>query len=237
MLSASDIETYRTCPLKYKFARVFRIPQEPTINQRFGILVHQVLERFHVGDGRGRCDEMLGLLEAGWRRGGFGDTDEERQLHGKATRGAAALPRALPRTRTPSRCGSSARSRSSSAPHLLRGRVDRVDRLPDGALRAHRLQDRPPEDAGAAARRRAARRSTRSARARRGTSRPRSRPTSTCSTTRRCPLPRGEVDREWIADTVFDVAEGILGQGFEPTPSYAACSMCDYRIVCPAAER
>ena len=48
VLSASDIETYRTCPLKYKFARVFRIPQEPTINQRFGILVHQVLERFHA---------------------------------------------------------------------------------------------------------------------------------------------------------------------------------------------
>ena len=47
VLSASDIETYRTCPLKYKFARVFRIPQEPTVNQRFGILVHQVLERYH----------------------------------------------------------------------------------------------------------------------------------------------------------------------------------------------
>ncbi|MEP6954989.1 MAG: ATP-dependent DNA helicase, partial [Solirubrobacteraceae bacterium] len=42
LLSASDIETYRTCPLKYKFARVFRIPSEPTLNQRFGILVHQV---------------------------------------------------------------------------------------------------------------------------------------------------------------------------------------------------
>ena len=51
-LSASDIDTYRTCPLKYKFARVFRIPQEPTIHQRFGILMHQVLERFHVGGGR-----------------------------------------------------------------------------------------------------------------------------------------------------------------------------------------
>ena len=56
MLSASDIDTYRTCPLKYKFARVFRIPQEPTIHQRFGILVHQVLERFHALDGAaGRC--------------------------------------------------------------------------------------------------------------------------------------------------------------------------------------
>ena len=50
VLSASDIDTYRTCPLKYKFARVFRIPQEPTIHQRFGIVVHQVLERFHAGD-------------------------------------------------------------------------------------------------------------------------------------------------------------------------------------------
>jgi DNA helicase II / ATP-dependent DNA helicase PcrA len=36
---------------------------------------------------------------------------------------------------------------------------------------------------------------------------------------------------------VFNFAEGIQGQGFEPTPSWAACSMCDYRIACPAAER
>jgi DNA helicase-2/ATP-dependent DNA helicase PcrA len=48
VLSATDIDTYRSCPLKYKFARVFRIPQEPTIHQRFGIVVHQVLERFHA---------------------------------------------------------------------------------------------------------------------------------------------------------------------------------------------
>src|SRR5213075_413818 len=84
MLSASDIETYRTCPLKYKFARVFRIPSEPTLNQRFGILVHQVLERYHGAPGRG-LPELLGLLEAGWRRGGFGDSEEERQLRAKAT--------------------------------------------------------------------------------------------------------------------------------------------------------
>src|SRR5215207_7013105 len=71
LLSASDIETYRTCPLKYKFARVFRIPSEPTINQRFGILVHQVLERYHAAESGG-LPILLNLLEAGWRRGGFG---------------------------------------------------------------------------------------------------------------------------------------------------------------------
>ena len=51
------------------------------------------------------------------------------------------------------------------------------------------------------------------------------------------PLPAEEVDREWIAETVLEVADGIRAQGFEPTPSYAACSVCDYRIACPAAER
>ena len=57
MLSATDIEIYRICPLQYKFARVFRIPQEQTLQQRFGILVHQVLERFHAADGRRRSLE------------------------------------------------------------------------------------------------------------------------------------------------------------------------------------
>jgi DNA helicase-2/ATP-dependent DNA helicase PcrA len=51
------------------------------------------------------------------------------------------------------------------------------------------------------------------------------------------PVERDEADREWITDTVLEVADGILSQGFEPTPSYAACSSCDFRIICPAAER
>src|SRR5205823_6733623 len=92
VLSASDIETYRTCPLKYKFARVFRIPAEPTLNQRFGIYVHQVLERWHAGAG-----DMASLMETAWRRGGFGDSDEERQLRIKAAR---ALERYLERCRS-----------------------------------------------------------------------------------------------------------------------------------------
>ncbi|MGI8512043.1 MAG: RecB family exonuclease, partial [Solirubrobacteraceae bacterium] len=51
------------------------------------------------------------------------------------------------------------------------------------------------------------------------------------------PVERDPADRDWITDTVLEVADGILTQGFEPTPSFSACSMCDFRIVCPAAER
>ncbi len=53
---------------------------------------------------------------------------------------------------------------------------------------------------------------------------------------RKVPVPRGERDAEAVKDIVLEVGEGILAQDFEPTPSRSACSICDYRIVCPAAE-
>ena len=54
---------------------------------------------------------------------------------------------------------------------------------------------------------------------------------------KKIPLPAAEIDRDWIRETVMEVAGGIAGQGFEPTPSISACSICDFRIACPAAER
>jgi DNA helicase-2/ATP-dependent DNA helicase PcrA len=53
---------------------------------------------------------------------------------------------------------------------------------------------------------------------------------------RKVPVPAPEKDAESLKDTVLEVGEGILAQEFEPTPSRAACSICDYRIVCPVAE-
>ena len=131
MLSASDIETYRICPLKYKFARVFRIPQEATIHQRFGIVLHQVLERFH-SQGGGPLAELMDLFEASWRRWGFGDSDDERQFRERAVE---ALERYWRQDRE-SEAEPVWFERSFSfrlGPHVLRGRVDRVDRRPDGS--------------------------------------------------------------------------------------------------------
>jgi DNA helicase-2/ATP-dependent DNA helicase PcrA len=234
LLSASDIETYRTCPLKYKFARVFRIPSEPTINQRFGILVHQVLERYHSSGGR-TIDEMLGLLEAGWRRGGFGTSDEERQLRVKAD---TSLRRYHDRSVTddaePLWFEKSFQFKLGA--HTLRGRVDRVDRLPGGEYELIDYKTGRPKTQAQL------REDVQLALYAVGASEAWELDASRQAylyvlDDAKVPLPTEDVDRDWISETVFEVADGILGQGFEPTPSYAACSMCDYRIACPAAER
>ncbi len=235
LLSASDIETYRTCPLKYKFARVFRIPSEPTINQRFGILVHQVLERYHAADAAQGLPELLGLLEGGWRRGGFGDSEEERQLRAKATQ---ALVRYHDRFREEG--GEPVWFERSFqfklGPHVLRGRVDRVDRLPEGGYELIDYKTGRPKSA--AQLREDVQLSLYAVGAREAwqLEAPQQAYYYVLDD-QKVPVERSEEDRDWITDTVLEVGEGIQSQGFEPTPSFAACSMCDYRIACPAAER
>ncbi len=243
-LSASDIDLYRTCPLKYKFARVFAIPQEPTINLRFGILVHNVLERYHSeelrgfggaeGDGSGGIDRLLALFEAGWRRQGFGFSDDELQYR---DRGVAALARYFERHNA-----GAARPvwlergfTFNIGEHSIRGRIDRVDRHPDGNLELIDYKTgapRKPEE---------------------------------LTNDIQIPLYRIGVREAWDVDaadgsywyvlddekvsvageqddlerverTVVEVAAGITDQDFEPRPSFESCSWCDYRLICPASE-
>ena len=159
------------------------------------------------------------LLDAGWRRGGFSDSDEERQLREKARvallryherlgaeRRRAALVRAL--VLLPAR----------APPHPRPRRPRRRARR--RRLRADRLQDRAAASAPSSCATTSSSRSTRSRRARPGRSRRPSAPTTTCSTTRAC------------GSALDDGARGldrghrrarsraaILAQGFEPTPS------------------
>ncbi len=234
VLSASDIETYRTCPLKYKFARVLRIPQEPTLNQRFGILVHQVLERFHATSSTS-SDALLALLDAAWWRGGFGDSDQERQLREKAR---IALLRYRDRLeQEPIEPRWFERSFAFTlGRHLIRGRVDRIDALPGGGYGlidyktgVPRTPEELREDVQLALYAVGAREAWQIEATERSY--------YYVLDDERIAVPDAPDGSEWITETVLEVGAGILAQGFEPTPSLAACSWCDFRIACPAAER
>jgi DNA helicase-2/ATP-dependent DNA helicase PcrA len=178
---------------------------------------------------------MLGLLEQGWRRGGFGNSEQEKQLQGKAEQ---ALIRYHERFQ-----GDDAEpiwfERSFSftlGPHTLRGRVDRVDRLADGAYELIDYKTGRPkraadlrEDVQLALYSVAAQQAWQLEAAHQAY--------YYVLDDQKVPVDWSEDDREWITDTVLEVADGITSQGFEPTPSFSACSICDYRIACPAAER
>jgi DNA helicase-2/ATP-dependent DNA helicase PcrA len=236
-LSASDLSLYLTCPLKYKFARVFGIPQEPTINQRFGILIHNVLERFHkeppLDDADG-LPQLTNLFETGWRRTGFGSTDDELQFRDRA-REALRLYWERERIAEGEPVWLEKKFDFKVGEHHVRGRVDRVDRLPDGdyELIDYKTGERRTEaelesDLQLALYRLAAREAW-------------DIEASTGSyyyvlDADKVAAPTKPDDAERVERTVLQVGEGILSQDFEPRPSQAVCSWCDYRLICPAAE-
>ena len=198
--------------------------------------MHRVLERYH-SEGASTLAQMLDLLDDSWRRGGFGDTEPERQLREKAS---ASLERYHARLAgehsEPVWLERSFAFRLGA--HQVRGRVDRVDRLPPGADAEYELIDYKtsrPKDAeqlkddiqlslyALAAREAWQLQSSRQA-------------YYYVLDDRKVPVPRGERDMQAVSDIVLQVGDGILAQRFEPTPSASVCSMCDYRLACPVAE-
>jgi DNA helicase-2/ATP-dependent DNA helicase PcrA len=236
-LSASDLSLYLTCPLKYKFARVFGIPQEPTINQRFGILIHNVLERFHKEPPENEEDglrELTHLFETGWRRTGFGSTDDELQFRDRA-REALRLYWERERVAEGEPVWLERKFDFKVGEHHVRGRVDRVDRLPDGDYELidyktgeRRTAAQLENDLQLALYRLAAREAW-EVEASSGSY-------YYVLDADKVAAPTKPDDAERVERTVLQVGEGILGQDFEPRPSPSVCSWCDYRLICPAAE-
>ena len=235
-MSASDIQTYRSCPLRYKFARVLRIPVPQTVQQRFGIVIHQVLERYHSGSDQ-TLEGMLELLEQVWGRSALGETESDLVFMAKA-RDALCRYHARWIEEEPDPVWFERSFSFRVGPHHLRGRVDRVDRLPGGDEHRYELIDYK-------------------------TSRPRTPDQLSddvqlslyalaaredwgleCSRQSyyyvlddlKVAVPDRAPDAQALEELVLEVGGGILAQRFEPTPSPAACAMCDYRVVCPAAE-
>lgn len=233
-LSASDIQTYRSCPLRYKYARVLRIPTTQTVAQRFGIVVHQVLERFHSEHGS-TLDELLALLDSCWRRSALGD-DESDLLE----LGRSALRRYHDRLASdPAEPLWFERPFAFRVgPHQVRGRVDRVDRVAIDGREGYELidyktsrprgQDQLGEDVQLSLYALAAREAWQ------------------LETTRQAyyyvlddtktSVPAAAAAADAVTELVLAAGDGILAERFEPTPSPSACGICDYRIVCPVAE-
>ena len=86
-LSYSSINTYETCPQKFRFQYEDRLPTSPSPALAFGDSLHQALHRFHSRPVpvAPSADELQEMLESVWVRDGFSDPSEERMYldHGR----------------------------------------------------------------------------------------------------------------------------------------------------------
>ncbi len=136
--SFSQLAAFENCPLQYKFAHLLKIPTLDKGTLNFGKLIHAVLETFierykETPDAPMTLEALLAEYEAGWTGEWYEDAHERERYH---RAGREALSRAHARTLSerPAPWMTEAPFTLKVGAYVLKGKIDRVDRLPDGRV-------------------------------------------------------------------------------------------------------
>ena len=133
-LSYYQIDDYLTCPLKYKFAHVLRVPLAPHHAIIYGAALHKAVQLFHVRHAKGHVmteAELDEVFESAWSNEGFVSRDHEEARLAAGRRGAPSIPRG--RNSQPDAVIPTYVEREFSftlGGDRIRGRWDRVDVVP-----------------------------------------------------------------------------------------------------------
>jgi DNA helicase-2/ATP-dependent DNA helicase PcrA len=138
-LSFYQIDDYLTCPLKYKFAHVLRVPLAPHHAIIYGAALHKAVQVFHTRHAKGNVmseAELDEVFEAAWSNEGFMSRDHE---EARLAAGRAALRRFRSAQLQPDAVIPTYVEREFSFTldgDRVRGRWDRVDVVPveEGSL-------------------------------------------------------------------------------------------------------
>src|SRR4029079_716228 len=79
-LSHSAIDGYLTCPPRYKYSQVVRVPTTPHHSMVYGAALHQAVQEFHRSQARGRPltePELLAAFDKAWSNEGFVSREHE----------------------------------------------------------------------------------------------------------------------------------------------------------------
>lgn len=85
--SFSQLQTYETCPMQYKFQYILKIPTPPTAAASFGSTIHNVLQKFYEGylkDPSMSIEHMKGLLATQWIPVGYSSASHAEKMKGEA---------------------------------------------------------------------------------------------------------------------------------------------------------
>jgi len=126
-LSASALETYHQCPLKYRLKNVDKIPEKTEKPQMvFGNIIHKVLEQFHAEDSVQSQEHLMQLLDKNWDSKDFDYASREENFK---TQGRDLLGRYFKFIQNnPPKIAAREYSFSFKIEEItIRGKIDRID--------------------------------------------------------------------------------------------------------------
>lgn len=238
-LSFSRVDTYQTCPRKFRYAYIDRLPTEPSPHLSFGSSIHAALEAFYDRK-LPRCptvEELLGFLYEAWDSSGFRELSRDEQL--SWYRHAQDVLRRFHRRAAANYRLPAATEAWFELPvdgqAVVVGSIDRVDADDDGRLHLVDYKtNRKVKDRGRVAG------SLQLSLYALACNHLYGQLPATVSFDFVVPgvevsVRLEELDLDAARSAVLAAAERIRAQTFAPTPN-RLCSWCDFRAICPAWE-
>jgi len=231
-LSASAIEAYATCPLKFALQKRWRLPEEPSAALQYGAAMHSTLKDFYDAARRGIDRSPEESVEIFLREFEQAKIEEELQRTLYERQGAEQLRQfiALRALEPKPQVLTTEKSfRFTIEDVAINGRIDRIDRLEGGGVLVLDYKTGAPkndQDAsgsvqlglyGMAARR--------DGHAVEKMAFYNLEDNTTAETKR--------INEEKICETVLEVSRGIRAGEFAPNPGFH-CKNCGYNSLCPA---
>lgn len=237
-LSASAIETYNTCPLKFKIQRDWRLPEEPVATMQFGSVMHSVLRNHYEAQRTGRPqsdDEVIAVFCTLLEQAKIADRDQRElyEMQGiRELREFLALRRAEPAVDV---LATEKSFQIELGGAKVVGRMDRIDRLAGGRVAIIDYKSGRPKDQEAADE--SLQLSIYAIAAERGLKlAPERLVLYNLETNQAVETRRTEAELLKAEQRVREVAGRIAAGDFAPDPKVHVCKRCTYREVCPATE-
>jgi DNA helicase-2/ATP-dependent DNA helicase PcrA len=242
-LSASSIEDYEDCPLKFKFGHYLKIPTGPQAALTFGNIMHRSVRHYFElrAKGEANFEAVKGFYESSWRKTGRRKTEFEDEYQEQAYKqaGLEQLRAFVEKQESIETLPLSMESSFSLdlGEVWLQGRIDQISPLAQGGERAVELVDyktgkpRSQKDADKSLQL--------SVYALAAQEQMKLRPvrlTFYCLTNNEpVHTVRTEQDLEAVKTEILTVADRIRQNHFPATPGFV-CKFCDYQPICPAHE-
>jgi DNA helicase-2/ATP-dependent DNA helicase PcrA len=238
MVSHRQVDDYQTCPLKYQFIHILRIPLRQHHSVVYGNALHKAVEFYLRRRAAGNYTSLEALLLAfdnAWRNEGFLTREHEEQ---RKRAGIAALTRFYHEEEASGQKPTDVEREFGFNLGLdrVRGRFDRVDDAPDGLV----IVDYKSSDVTEP--KRADQRAKDSLQLKiyalaqcemtgHLPARVELRFLESGLTGRHKPSPE---DLVAAREAIAEAARGIRRREFEATPGYQACRYCPYNQICPS---
>ena len=236
-LSASAIENYETCPLKFKLSRDWRIPEEPHAAMQYGAAMHLALRHYDDAIHFQRpvtSEEVVQVFRDEFAKATIRD-DYQRELY--ETQGSQQLQDFVAATATnpPEVIHTEQEFDIEVSGTKIRGRIDRIDRLPDRTVRIVDYKTGKPKSE------RDAKDSLQlsiyaMAAAQKWDYKPSALALQNLADGSVAVTQRTEADIVKATAQVRKAAENIAAGKFEPNRGFH-CSWCGFRSLCPATEK